>query len=557
MNFKINESATKLRGGYYTPEDVARYFAKWVLGIKPRSILEPSCGDGAFIRALKGQHRFRLFLAGVELVNEEARKSRKACKENDLIDGKIVTGDFLEWGLKSIEAGTQFSAILGNPPYIRYQYLTPKDQILAEKLFVKFGLSFTKHTNAWVPFVIASVAILEDGGRLGMVVPAEILHVLHATSLRKYMLTQCSKIVIIDPNELLFDNALQGTVLLMVEKKKKPDSASQGVAVITGAKEDLLGREPEKLFETAKPVSGGVLNGKWMKVLLTPRELEVFESAKLKKRVRLFRDVASVDVGIVTGANKFFLVNDQIVNEYGLNRYSRPMFGRSEHCPGVIYDRDGHTTKNEGGTASNFVMIGNTPMEELPQRVQDYIKYGEDQRLHKRYKCRIRSPWYSVPSVYSTEVAMLKRAHNFPRLILNSARVYTTDTAYRIKIIDPSIRPESLVYGFINSLSALCGELEGRHYGGGVLEMVPSEIEKMLIPIVSVSISDLKRLDLLVKSNRSAEDVLRMQDEVVLKAAGFTKEEASILHKAWRRIRSRRMRLVHQEKGDSISDEPN
>jgi hypothetical protein len=86
--------------------------------------------------------------------------------------------------------------------------------------------------------------------------------------------------------------------------------------------------------------------------------------------------------------------------------------------------------------------------------------------------------------------------------------------------------------------------------------MVPSEIEKMLIPIVSVSISDLKRLDLLVKSNRSAEDVLRMQDEVVLKAAGFTKEEASILHKAWRRIRSRRMRLVHQAKGDSISDEP-
>ncbi|MBB5040576.1 HsdM family class I SAM-dependent methyltransferase [Prosthecobacter dejongeii] len=555
MNFKINESATKLRGGYYTPEDVARYLAKWVLGIKPRTILEPSCGDGAFIRALKGQHRFRLSFTGVELLNEEARKSRKACKENDLIDGEIVAGDFLDWGLKSIEEGTQFSAILGNPPYIRYQYLAPQDQILSEELFVKFCLAFTKHTNAWVPFVIASVAMLEAGGRLGMVVPAEILHVLHATSLRKFLLTQCSKIVIVDPNELLFDEALQGTVLLMVEKKKKPASASQGVAVLTGSKEDLLCEEPEELFNNAKPVSGDMLNGKWMKVLLTPRELEVFESAKHKKGVRLFRDVASVDVGIVTGANKFFLVNDETVKEYGLKRYAKPMFGRSGHCPGVIYDREGHTNKNEGGTASNFVMIGNVPMEELPEKVQDYIKFGEEQNLHKRYKCRIRSPWYSVPSVYSTEVAMLKRAHNYPRLILNSARAYTTDTAYRIKTVDPSIQPESLVYGFVNSLTALTGELEGRHYGGGVLEMVPSEIEKMLVPIVNISESDLRRLDLLVRSNEAADDVLRAQDKIVLKAAGFTKEEAAILHEAWRRIRSRRLREVHQEKGDSISDE--
>lgn len=150
---------------------------------------------------------------------------------------------------------------------------------------------------------------------------------------------------------------------------------------------------------------------------------------------------------------------------------------------------------------------------------------------------------------------MLKRAHNYPRLILNSARAYTTDTAYRIKTVDPSIQPESLVYGFVNSLTALTGELEGRHYGGGVLEMVPSEIEKMLVPIVNISESDLKRLDLLVRSNEAADDVLRAQDKIVLKAAGFTKEEAAILHEAWRRIRSRRLREVHQEKGDSISDE--
>ena len=52
MNFKANESETKLRGGYYTPAPVANFLAKWALSKKPSSLLEPSCGDGAFFRAI-------------------------------------------------------------------------------------------------------------------------------------------------------------------------------------------------------------------------------------------------------------------------------------------------------------------------------------------------------------------------------------------------------------------------------------------------------------------------------------------------------------------------
>jgi adenine-specific DNA methylase len=52
MNFKINETTTKLRGGYYTDPDIANFLLKWVLNIHPKSILEPSCGDGVFLRGL-------------------------------------------------------------------------------------------------------------------------------------------------------------------------------------------------------------------------------------------------------------------------------------------------------------------------------------------------------------------------------------------------------------------------------------------------------------------------------------------------------------------------
>jgi hypothetical protein len=48
VNFIKVESDQKLRGGYYTPPDLAGFLARWVAEIKPRSVLEPSCGDGAF-----------------------------------------------------------------------------------------------------------------------------------------------------------------------------------------------------------------------------------------------------------------------------------------------------------------------------------------------------------------------------------------------------------------------------------------------------------------------------------------------------------------------------
>lgn len=197
MNFKKNESQTKLRGGYYTPESVSSFLVRWILQKKPKTILEPSCGDGSFVRVLKGQHRYSICFTGVELYEEEARKAAKFALENKFLHATIKNGDFLDLSLKEMGAGVKYDAVVGNPPYIRYQYLEPIDQVLSEKIFARHNLPFTKHTNAWVPFIIAGVDLLTPGGRLAMVVPSELLHVLHAASLRKHLLNECDRILMI------------------------------------------------------------------------------------------------------------------------------------------------------------------------------------------------------------------------------------------------------------------------------------------------------------------------------------------------------------------------
>jgi adenine-specific DNA methylase len=496
---------------------------------------------------MRASRRYRLRFTGVELLPEEARKARSVAKGDQNMVSDIVSGDFLEWAQKKLDSGAQFDAVVGNPPYIRYQYLAPKDQVLSETIFARYGLDFTKHTNAWVPFVIASVGLLAPGGRLAMVIPSEILHVLHAGSLRKFLLTECSRILMVDPSELLFDEALQGTVLLMLEKKGSPDEVSEGVCILPMSDNEFLRKDPAPLFADALYVSGDVLNGKWMKVLLSAYELQVYEKVRRMRTIRRFGDVASVDVGIVTGANKFFLVDDAIVARFGLEDFIKPMFGRSDHCQGIVYDNHVHKANRARGLPTNLVMFGDVPFTKLPSGAKRYVKYGEEQGLHNRYKCRIRKPWYSVPSIYSTPVGMLKRSHNFPRLILNSSGAYTTDTAYRIRTIGKSVSAEALVYAFVNSLTALSAELEGRHYGGGVLELVPSEIEKLAVPIVEPERIELKALDQRVRKRGDPRSLLAAQDEIVLKAAGLTKKERETIREAWCRIRSRRQRLIPEE----------
>jgi len=544
MNFKQNETAVKLRGGYYTPKPIAIFLSKWVLKKHPRAILEPGCGDGHFIAALKGLHKYKIDITGVELLAQEANKARTVASENQLLNTKIINTDFLKWAIENFDGNNRFDAVFGNPPYIRYQYLEESDQILSESIFNRHNLKFTKHTNAWVPFVIAGIDLLNAGGRLAMVVPSELLHVLHAGSLRKFLVSECSQITIIDPKELLFEEALQGTILLMVEKKHDQNQATKGIALISVPDTNFLETDPESIYQNAKYVSGNILNGKWMKLLLKPAELQLLESIERLNNVQRFSELATVDIGIVTGANNFFLVDNSTVEKYGLDEFVKPIFGRSEHCPGIIYDNRLHSLNQANGLPVNFLMFGDIPFDDLPPKVQDYIRLGEKELIHKRYKCRIRTPWYSVPSIYSTRVGMLKRSHQYPRLILNKANTYTTDTSYRIKPL--SITSDKLVFCFLNSLTALSAELEGRHYGGGVLELVPSEIEKLLIPVPTKIDIDLRKLNQAFLDGKNSDFILADQDKLILRAIGMNIFDCSTIHNAWQRIRSRRQRIVEQ-----------
>jgi adenine-specific DNA-methyltransferase len=116
---------------------------------------------------------------------------------------------------------------------------------------------------------------------------------------------------------------------------------------------------------------------------------------------------------------------------------------------------------------------------------------------------------------------MAKRSHLHPRVIVNEADVLTTDTIYRGRLISKSsLNTWALTAGFHNSLTLLTSEIEGRSFGGGVLELVPSEISRLLVPISEGIAEDFDRLDCICR-NASEEDVgeslVRETDQLLVK----------------------------------------
>lgn len=536
MNFIENETADKLRGGYYTDPGVARYLSRWALADGAMRVLEPSCGDGAFIDAIGSVAARPVEVEACEIVGEEAAKARSRGAAHARASVNIVQDDFLSWAHDAMERGTAFDAAVGNPPYIRYQYLSEIAQRRAAAIFERLDLPFTRHTNAWVPFVLASLALLRPGGRLAMVVPAELLHILHAQPLRAHLLRTCGRILVLDPEELIFSDALQGVVLLLAER-------GQGGAVrVESVPKGAELPDAELLLRAGVSVDGSTLGRKWTQALLSPTERALLADLEARPGFVRFAEIAAATVGIVTGANRFFLVPDEVVEAHGLGEFAHPMFGRSEHVPGVLYDTAQHERNRRVGRPTNFLWFrADHGKPSLAPEVRAYIEEGEAEGLHTRYKCRTREPWYAVPHVSAAPVAMLKRSHDFPRLVLNERGAFTTDTAYRVRP-EPGVHADVLVSTFVNSLTALSAELEGRHYGGGVLELVPSEIARVQLPPLGGDRSSLDALDRDVAGREfSAMELLERNDERVLRQH-LGRGELDTIVRAAERLRRRRHR---------------
>lgn len=538
----------KLRGGYYTSSAIADWLCAWAIRSPKDRVLEPSCGDGAFLEA--ATKRFSELgtrapaiarqLTGVEIVTAEAEKARARLLDALALraSGVVNNSDFFSWWQATEQP--VFDAVIGNPPFIRYQTFPEPHRSLAMALMVEQGLKPNRLTNIWVPFVVAAVASLRVGGRLALVLPAELLQVTYASQLRSFLTDRFERIDIVACNELFFENAQQEVVLLLADgalAASSDDNLCRVTMTETCTVGEITNRAPAIVLADAQPKTIRHDNEKWLKYFLSEREITFMRALRDSGMTANLSAHASVDVGVVTGKNEFFVLTSAQVMELGLEGFTSPLVSRSAHLKGAKVGKADWNAMSDAGDRVHLLHLKRSDAKPTAA-LANYIRFGEGNEVHKGYKCSIREPWYAVPSVWTPDGFLFRQIYDFPRVVLNQAGATSTDTIHRLTCkTETSERVIANTYTWLTAASA---EIEGRSYGGGVLELEPTEAERLLMPATLNGAIPLTECDKLMRAGR-LDEVLEENARIVLRGhMGLSEQDCLILRDIWIKMRDRR-----------------
>jgi len=498
MNLIKNATAKKLRGGFYTPEPIASFILKWgINGSSDYDILEPSCGDGVFLEQLKeNKHKFKSITA-VEFDEFEADKADKIKLRNKF----VINTDFHLYCNETIE---RFDLVAGNPPYIRYQYFDEEQQKEAIKVFNRANLKYSKLTNAWVSFVVGSSLLLKETGKIGLVIPAELLQVSYAQQLREFLAHFYNKINIISFEKLVFPDIQQEVVLLLCEKNETNSHLIEHLELRD--EKDLENLDVNRLKSPSKQINSK--SNKWTYYFLEQEEIDFLEKIAEKRKISTIENYANVEVGITTGSNDYFTVPLQVVEAYDLKEFAKPMVGRSVQVNSVIFTKNDWKLNEQTKAKANLLVFPQKKEINGHKGANSYIKLGESMGINKGYKTGIRDDWFVIPSIKVSDAFLIRRNNLYTRLILNEAKAYTTDTMHRV-FIKKETNKNAFIASFYNSLSLAFSEIVGRSYGGGVLEIMPSEAGKILLPYKTENAELLTAIDKMMREKKSIDEIIK------------------------------------------------
>lgn len=538
MKLKKDISFKKERGGYYTPDKLANFITS-LLYSENLEILEPSCGDGVFLNSILEISKNRKYkkIDAVEIVKEEYDKCIKLVGNNKNIN--LYNDDFYYFYQKTKE---KYDLILGNPPYIRYQYLTEKQRKKQSMVLLDNKMIPNKLINSWVFFLVACVDLLKDNGKIGFVIPAELLQVVYAEDLRAYLSRELSKITIISFDDLVFDDAEQEVVVFIGEKNIEENECS----IANCSFKDLENLVSDFSLKNLNYSHLTNERNKWTKYYLSEYQNMLIDSFKNNDKFQKFEDVALINVGITTGNNDYFSVNKEIVDEYDLKDVTIPLIGRSSQAHGLFFDKDDWQFNVDKGVKAYLINFDEKDdFNKLSKKQQKYIKYGEKNGANKGYKCKIRNKWYCIPSIWVPDAFFLRRSNNYPKFVMNKINAVSTDTMHRINFYE-GVDKNKILLSYYNSITFAFVELNGRSYGGGVLEVLPKEVSNIFLPKID-NITDekttalLKIVDEKIRNKNDIEELLDIIDkEILINYLKIPKETVLEFRKIWKFMVQRR-----------------
>jgi adenine-specific DNA-methyltransferase len=506
-------------------------------------VLEPSCGEAAFLLAAASRLNDLAKLDagkvsrldGIEIHPESAQAAAALLKEAG-VSASIRTGDFFE-----IEPIASYDAVLGNPPYIRYQDFSGEPRARAREAALRAGVPLTALASSWAAFPVHAKLFLKPGGRLALVLPAELLTVNYAAGVRRLLMEKFARVGLVLFEERVFPGVLEEVVLLMADGYGQGPTDHCRIHQVRNAN-DLSSVIAPRLWRPDQPDS------KWTPSLMPAAALSAYADLSASENFSQLETWGDTTLGMVTGNNRYFALNPLQVTKLRLKpsdliRLSPP---GSRHLRGLSFTQAALAELGKAGSATWLFR----PVAEPSQAALEYIAVGEAAKVHLAYKCKVRQPWWRTPLVPPADILLTYMNADTPRLSTNKARVHHLNSVHGIylKSAVRSLGLDLLPIASLNAMTLVGAEMVGRAYGGGMLKLEPREADRLPVPspalieAARVPLSNLRpQLATHLRNGRLMEAVRLVDNVLLIGELGMSRTVIRDLREAHAALTARRV----------------
>lgn len=528
----------KSRGAFFTPASITRFISEWAIRDSSDRVLEPSAGDAAFLVA--SVERLRTLdettaptVDGIEIHEDSAATAQQRVTAAGA-ELNMTVGDFF-----TVDPQPTYDAVIGNPPYIRYQDFAGASRTLSRAAALRAGVNLTALASSWAAFTVHSALFLKEGGRLGLVLPSELLSVNYASVVRQFLLKSFSDVQLVLFRDQVFEDAEADVVLLLADGYGQGPTDHASIRQADNA--DALELLTDPVIWTPNSSSE-----KWTGLLADPAAMLLLKSMTQDGILSNLEDWGDTTLGMVTGNNRYFTLSPQRVKELGiprsdLRRLSPP---GSRHLRALeLTDGDLQALGRKGEATWLF-----RPEGTIGQKSKAYIEMGEQTGVSHAYKCRVRPTWHRVPLVPPADLLLTYMNAVSPQLATNTAGALHLNSVHGVYLKDDfaELGRELLPLAALNSVTRTHAEFVGRSYGGGILKVEPREAAAWLMPSAQHITDRAEQLRKIKSTARQhlkdgeLEEATKLVDEALFDKEILSEAELEMIRTAGKAMHTRR-----------------
>ncbi|HEY3175863.1 MAG TPA: N-6 DNA methylase [Candidatus Polarisedimenticolia bacterium] len=540
---ELDPAARRRAGQHFTRADVADLITAFCVRTPADRVLDPACGAGVFLMRARARARFLARAApgsagpGLTGVERDRRLARAAGV--NLPEAAILAEDFLTVDSCRLESGGPFDAVVGNPPYVRHELLGASRKRALEEASLTGPFRQSRRSDLHLYFWPRMIALLRDGGRLGLLTSNTWLDAEYGEPLRRWLAGRFTIVAIIESeSESWFDDARVRTSITILEKsppsgrpparlvRLERDLAEMVPAGLPApervarfdeiASEIERGRVSSGRVRTRSVPSAGLTGAPWGPALRMPDlYFEILERAG--DRLVPLSQVAEVSWGIKTGDDAVFFLGAGEGLEIE-SRFLVPVVFNLMDLDRLIVTDDqlerrllAVDLRNEGAG-----------WRASAPRLYRYLGRAQrDRGSHLRPTCAARENgapdsrrWFELRPGPPAQI-LWSIMHQYRHLApLNPSGFPSNDNLLKIRARS-GVEPRLLAALLNSHVQALIKLAHGRHRNEGMLKTQGADVRRMPVP-------DPRRLDA-----RAAERVTDALDVIARRGIGRIPEECA------------------------------